>query len=271
MAKGGRPGRSGVYTRHGVVARRAFVKLFRENFEKDKQRLSHELSGELRAVAESIMDDAAKGLQQALQIQVLEEGQTLNNMLWPITSPESIVAAMPVLTDIEESGKKTSILVKGLNSRELDEIDRRGSPVEVNVLIKSQRGQYNVKGVQCDVKTLTIRPRRETRIDKVGKRSWATWRALEYGQVSGKFVRVKARTVRNVTKSKGGDIVDYGEWVVFMSARGSWWTRVADMTIDNIVVDTPQYWGGSHPIALAVEGAGERVDKAVRAAMRRAL
>jgi hypothetical protein len=82
---------------------------------------------------------------------------------------------------------------------------------------------------------------------------------------------VKARTVKGITKSKGGDIVSYGEWVVFMSARGAWWLRVADMTIDNIVVDTPEYWGGSHPIGMAIENASSKVDAAVRSAIRRAL
>jgi hypothetical protein len=138
----GRPGRTGVYTRHGVVARRAFMEIFKKNFAADKERLANELSAELRSVTETMMDDAAQGLEKALKVQVLEEGKTLNNMMWPVTSPVSVMAPMPVLADIAESPQGTSIVLKAINTKDMDEIDRQGSPTEVDVLIKSQRGQY---------------------------------------------------------------------------------------------------------------------------------
>lgn len=254
---------------------------FQKHFDEVTESILHEVAVEVERVLGDVKDKAATNLQEAYNKELRDEGDTLNKDAFPLNiQPEQAISQMSPLVSITESSRKSYMTASLFSERELDEIDRRQGEISVDVLIKASRGTrehpelLNVNGVTCAVKTIKLRSRRE----RSRKKTFTTWRALEYGGAVGGLVRVRAKTVKSFSVSKTGKArVSYGPEVVFMSRRGAWWSRRIDPGLGNISIDAKSkiYWGGSHPIGKAIKSGlgttGGTLDKAIKSAIRRAM
>lgn len=293
-------------------------------------RVASGLETGLPGVVENIKGAAAENMNEAYQRAMADETGTINKAEFLQANPAASVNASRVEVTSGSSYharwrtmgalKKITIEVRGVDTDTLDSTPDRSISESLSAQIALPlvtgkapgvggvlRRIFNMSPNVVYIKDITVRARsgRKNSLTVVGmggqrgtkkiRGPWKLWRALEYGDVAGRYGRVWVRSVKSFTPAKSmtytnkegesvervlavKESVEYGDWVVFMTSRIAWWEKMAgEMGTDVIRVDAPgtAYHGGEHPIERAIiemRGATQqRVGEIIRDSLKRGL